>query len=315
MKIQTIILIAFVSLLIGLTAEVLGATPFPTPEQQQIQRTHYEYSHVVSADAYEHEDICLSVFIDQIMEGDEARVQFKTPSEGGFRMMTLGYNPSEQRFMVCISERYHMNSAIEYYIELFPVGMAPIRIPEKPGEFNRVKVRKKYSKLWEPILIGLLIASPALGAFLYSKIRKAHAKRKAEYENKLRARRKKLHKEREKHYQEYLKTLSGRKVVKSQPTTPKTAPTPSESPRKTASPQPEKHEMDDTDKELRQELDNILNVIPTGDRSETAADRRFSHDKRQHQNSPPKPSTGSDTKGSDGLNDDERKKLKDLFKE
>ncbi len=312
MKVTTIFSIVFVFLLLGPGFGELQATPSPTPDQP-IQRTHYEYSHGAPADAYEHEDICLSVFIDQIMEGDEARVQFKTPSEGGFHMMTLGYNPSEQRFMVCINERYHMNSAIEYYIELFPVGMAPIRIPEKSGEFYRVKVRKKFSLYWEPVLIGLLIASPAFGAFLYSKIRKAHVKRKTEYENKLKARRKKLHKEREKHYQEYLKTLSGRKVTK--PQSPAQKPPPTEPSPKTPSSKPEKPEMDDTDKELREELDNILKVIPTGDRSETGPGDRPGYDKKRRQIPPIKPPRVSEKKNSEGLSNEDRKKLEDLFEE
>jgi hypothetical protein len=316
MKGTTFFLLILIFLQFVLITSAFENTPLPTPAIP-LQREHYVYNHIVPVGVYEHEDICVSVFVDQIREGDEARIQFRTRAGDAFHMMPLGYNPSEQRFMVCIDERFHVNSAIEYYIELFPYGMAPIRIPENPGEFHQIKVKKKFSKYLEPILIGLLIVSPAFAAFLYSKIRKVHSKRKAEYENRLRARRRKLHKEREKHYKEYLKTLSGRKSPA--PQTPAQSPVtpPPESSRKTAPPKPGKPDMNDTDKELRRELDSILNVIPVSSPSEQG-NGLSSRDKPQNRHKTPpskRHSKNALIDDSDGLSEEDKKKLMDLFEE
>lgn len=316
MKGTTIFSMMLILLQFVLITSAFEETLLPTPAVP-VQRDHYTYNHIVPVGVFEHEDICVSVFVDQIREGDEARIQFRTRSGAAFHMMPLGYNPSEQRFMVCIDERFHVNSTIEYYIELFPYGMAPIRIPENPGEFHQIKVKKKFSKYMEPILIGLLIVSPAFAAFLYSKIRKVHAKRKAEYENMLRARRRKLHKEREKHYKEYLKTLSGRKSPV--PQTPVQSPgtQPPAPSRKNVPAKPGKPELNDTDKALRRELDTILNVIPVSNPSETGNGQPG---RERVQNRPKTPPPKRHTKNaliddSDGLSEDDKKKLMDLFEE
>ena len=274
------------------SAQDIMLLPTATPN---IARQHYSYKHVTPVGIYEHEEICVSVFVPDLMEGDEARIHFREGTSSPLHMMPLGYNQTDGAFTVCIDERYHDNHSIQYYIELFPAGLTPIRIPEDPGAYNTVKIKKKASRYIEPILVGLLILSPALAAFLYTKIRKAHSKRRAEYETRLRARRRKLHKEREKHYKEYLKTLSGRKVPgpaqrnggvseekppkdslpapesqqeeelleqppKTEPARPKAKS--ASGPAKSGSAKPRMARADDTDLELKRELDNILNVIP-----------------------------------------------------
>ncbi|MBN1295354.1 hypothetical protein JXA80_01150, partial [bacterium] len=205
---------------IGLISAVIAAVaygqmeipdPTPTPE---ITRFHFSYNHVPPVDVLEGEDIQISVFVDEAIAGDDMRIHFRSRSQTGFHAMPLGFIPSEGRFEMAIEERYHGNDSIEYYIEIFPAGLTAIRIPETPGEYYSVKVKKRISRYLEPLLIAVLIASPAFGAYFFSKARKAHSQRRAEYERKIRTRRRQLTREREKHYREYLKTLSGGARVK-----------------------------------------------------------------------------------------------------
>lgn len=327
--------------------------PIPPPTSPPVySRLHYSYNHAIPIGVYEHEDVCVSIFVSEIQEGDEARIHFREKSGSALHMMPLGYNQTDGAFAVCIDERYHDNKSIQYYIELFPTGLASIRIPEDPGSFNTVKIKKRASRYIEPIMVGLLIVSPAFAAFLYNRIRKAHARRRAEYENRLRARRRKLHKEREKHYKEYLKSLSGRKVaipqqredlsddktrinepipdtsqtsgtdeersaqkVDSPPTTRRSPVSPATG--RTTKSKPRMTGIDETDKELRRELDNILNIIPTDQPVEPVGPKKLPP-RRKTAASKPVSGTPSDQKAIDDieeLTDEDKKKLLDLFKD
>ncbi len=295
---------------------------------------HYSYNHIPPVGIYEHEDICLRVFIEQISEGDEARVQFRVREGDSFHMMPLGYDPAERRFVTCIDERFHRNIGIEYYIELFPAGMAPIRIPETSGKYHQVRIRKRFSRIGRPILIAFLIASPAIALFLYSKIKTIHKKRKAEYESRLRARRKKLHKEREKHYQEYLKTLTGRKPPPSRNARSGNSKKPSVDPKQkpdidrdnksrnepkisagkpTDSKISTKDKKPDTDTQLKHELDNILNSKhdrKSPDLSEHISGGKGKKSSRSDKNKAGKTGLLNE---SDELSDEDKRKLLELF--
>jgi hypothetical protein len=309
---------------------------FTTVSKSADVRDHYSYNHIPPVGIYEHEDICLGVFVERIREGDEARVQFRVRSGDSFHMIPLGYNPAERRFIACIDERFHRNAGIEYYIELFPADMAPIRIPETTGEFYSVRIRKSYSRIGRPLLLAFLIASPAIAVFFYSKIKSAHAKRKAEYEGRLRARRKKLHKEREKHYQEYLKTLSGRKphpvqtsragnrkyqkndktiktdVNEGAVSQKESEPWVSQKPKSEKS---EKRSKRDTDTQLKKELDSILDS-KHGREDGTGAGRKSENRKQASSGSAGRQTKKTGLLGDSGeLSDEDKRKLLELFDE
>ena len=193
------------------------------------------------------------------------------------------------------------------------------------------------SRYIEPILIVLLIASPAVGAYIFSKARKAHAKKRAEYERRIRSRRRKLGKEREKHYKEYLKTLSGgpRKSGThsgdtqgrfSTMTKEKRLSTPSRNvPASTLlkRPLPKSKSLGDTktDDELRRELDNILNMGADAEtvllpkRQEKTVQRSSRGKKGKPAEKLPrgKQNIAGNKSDSAELSDDEKQKLLDLF--
>ncbi|HPQ39992.1 MAG TPA: hypothetical protein PLV45_06420 [bacterium] len=298
----------------------------PTPE---ITRYHFAYNHIPPVSVLENEDIHISVFVDDVITGDEMRIHFREGPLSGFHAMPMGYNPAEGRFEVFIESRFHGNQSLEYYIEIFPVGLSSIRIPETSGEYYTVNVIKPFSRFIKPILIALLICSPAVGAYLFSKARKAHAKRRAEYERRIRSRRRQLNREREKHYKEYLKTLSGgarprpdslrpesrlpaqkhgaphssdQKTDSPPPAEPKTRPpgngsrSPEAGVRKPAPPKRPVSRSplkDTTDDELRKELDNILN------RTANAETVMIPQKKTASESSPKKPSSASSKKPSE----------------
>lgn len=320
----------------GVKAQIDIPVPTSTPE---ITRYHFAYNHVPPVRALENEDILISVYVEDVVTGDEMRIHFREGPGSGFHAMPMGYNPTDGRFEVSIEQRFHKNHSLQYYIEIFPVGLSPIRIPEASGEYYSVKVKKRFSKYIKPILIILLIASPAVGAYLFSKARKAHARRRAEYERRIRSRRRQLNREREKHYKEYLKTLSGGTRSQSEGVRPesrlpvkkssKPKPPPDQSrtngdsahagpaakkPAKSRLPKSGSSLSSSTDEELRRELDNILNRTANAE-TVLIPDKKPPQKKKDTRSPGTKKKTGGKktTRDSNELSGDDENKLQDLF--
>ncbi len=185
----------------------------PTPEP----RASFWYQHDPVLSAKKYEAIDIGVQVQQVRPRDQMIIHFRDKGTHSFHSSPLGYNPESSRFEMTIDQRYHSNNNMEYYIEIFPEALPKIRIPETPETYFEIKSQSRWIKIIEPVAWALLITSPAIVAFLVSNIRKAHMKKTKEYEQKLRARRKKLTREREKHYNSYLKKMAGIRVA---PTTP-----------------------------------------------------------------------------------------------
>jgi len=331
MKLKTFFIVSAVIFIIAISVSAQVSLPQPTATPRII-RNHFSYDHVPPVNVLENEEILVIVYVDNVYTGDEMRIHFREKSGSGFHTMPLGYNPVEKRFEVAIEERYHGNNSIEYYIEIFPQGLAPIRTPEEKGAYYTVKIKKRWSRYIEPLLIALLIASPAVGAYTFSKARKIHARKRAELERKLRSRRRQLGKEREKHYKDYLKTLSGgRKSTgngtdhtqsrlpssqKSEPNINKTIPRPATGRRSVAKSVPKEDTA--TDDALRKELDNILSrgadaetvLIPQNHTKPKTSVKKNKPTSKLHQ---PKAKNSNKSDDIGELNDDEKQKLIDLF--
>jgi len=312
-------------IMLGYSSIVNSQTSIGSEAENPRSRLHFSYDHVPPVNAIAHEEVLFSVSVDQMVTGDEVRIHFRKPGKSGFHAMPMGYNPTEGRFEVGVDERYHGNHSIEYFIELFPVGLTPIRIPETRDQYLKVKLKKKLSRILEPLLIFFLIISPAVGAYMFTKARKAHSKRRAEYERRIRSRRRKLTKEREKHYKEYLKTLSGGRKSSQDHYSFEEFSRKRESknldiPQKNSPSVPEKSKplarkgfsQDfDTDDELRRELDNILSKSTN---AETVLLNKQSPAKKTPptKKSPPASPAEQKTDTVD-LNDDDKQTLHDLF--
>lgn len=349
-SIQCFTIVMFiVCLFSGVVNSQMPTDSTPTPP---IQRLHYGYEHIPPVNATEHDDILFFVFVDDAQPGDEMRIHFRKKGKKGFHAVTMGYNPAEHRFEALIDERYHGNKSLEYYIEIFPVQLPPIRIPEVAGQFNSVKLKKKISRYIEPLLLVIIISAPFVGVFAFSKARKGHAQKRAEYERRVRSRRRKLSKEREKHYKEYLKTLSsgtrgttngsdqstqsrlkrptGTPRSQSKPASRKPLPRQVDNKEVPAGPQLAADKSDDqkqlatkgfgphisTDEELRRELDNILNKT---DAETVLLNRKqevippVNTERKQEPKTSTRPKPTVSSPDNDDLSDDEKQDLLDLF--
>ncbi|MBN1551664.1 hypothetical protein JW979_09350 [bacterium] len=208
-------------------------------------------------------------------ESDEVFLHFREKGPFDFHVFRMGYNPETKNFEKTIDINYHGNEDIEYYIEIFPEGLLKIRVPEDGYyEINSYTSSEKYIK---SALIILLIASPALIAYFIGRIYRAHVKRATIYQQKLNKRKRQLAREREKHYKDYLKKLTGvrptNNVSKTVPANKKELEKSTEQPSSAKQQIPENHSTPPGDvvdsqeekvstQELKRELDEILNRRP-----------------------------------------------------
>lgn len=223
--------------------------------------------------------IQIGLKIEATREGDQVFIHFREAGRLDFNSTPMGFNPMTKQYETEIDERFHGNEPIEYYIEVFPVGLSKIRLPEDIESVYTVVMFTNFNDIMRMILIALAIPSPIFIVYLINRLQKAHQKRTVVYQQKLKKRERQLTKQREKHYQEYVKKMTGGKAV----TRPDATKVVSSSPTKPASIRPNSSESsrpmpvsaednsvadstgelilentDQTTYELKRELDEIL---------------------------------------------------------
>jgi hypothetical protein len=249
----------------------LQATPIPDDIPTPEPRPPIIPEHNPVVQVPEDVSIEISLKIQGARPEDIVNLNFRERGTSEFHVLPMGLNPETKQFEATIDERYHSRYVIEYYIEIFPVGVAPIRLPADPGSFYEIKTIRNIAKIIRAILIMFLIASPAIIAYIIGRMYKTHVKKTTVYQQKLSARKRTLARQREKHYQDYWRRMTGnRKADKGKGTIP-AGPDPSSGsiPPKYSIPDEQKIE-DEVDEsagneeifeeadELQRELDEIL---------------------------------------------------------
>jgi hypothetical protein len=243
------------------------------PEQfsdESVQRPPIIPSHEPVEKALENKPIPISIQIQGARVDDRIVLNFREKGRFEFNSMIMGYDNNSRDFRCTIEENFHSNETFEYYIEIFPKGASKIRLPAEKNVFFEIKSYKSSAQIIRGILIFLLIISPAIIAYIVSRVQKSHHKRTTLYQQKLRRRKRDLTRQREKHYKEYLKKLSGNRgsVQPSKPAASTQKPsgqTHDSSPRATPEIPPAVTDLDSpklddkvSTQELKRELDGIL---------------------------------------------------------
>ncbi len=155
--------------------------------------------------------IRLGVRIVSTREGDQVFLHFREAGRLDFNSTPMGYNPMTKQYETEIDERFHGREKVEYYIEVFPTGAPKIRLPENADTLYSVETYTSFNDIMRIVLICIVIPSPIFIAYLVSRMRKAHLKRTTAYQQKLKSRERQLTRQREKHYQEYVRKMTGGK--------------------------------------------------------------------------------------------------------
>ncbi len=235
--------------------------------------------------ALENAPITISIHLAGILPEDKVILNFRDMGRLDFNTLPMGLNPETKLYETTIDERYHSDETIEYYIEILPSSGLPVRIP-KGDKLYKIKSYSDMDKYIRMAWIVLLVISPMLFYHLGRRIYKSHVKQTTLYQQKLRKRRRELKKEREKHYKDYLRKLSGGPVKgkRNPPAAGVTKRSPGKPERKpkrkpaaraaTGSGSGARSAPDDkvSTQELKRELDQILNrgTTPTDSRVKRA---------------------------------------------
>lgn len=174
-----------------------------------IQRPPIIPSHQPVEKALENQPIPIGISVQGARLEDRIILNFREKGRFDFNSMVMGYNPTTKNYETVIDENYHSNETFEYYIEIFPQGASKIRVPPENNAYFEIRSHKSSADIIRGILIALLIASPAIVAYIVSRVHRAHVKRTTIHQQKLRQRKRELTRQREKHYKEYLRKLSG----------------------------------------------------------------------------------------------------------
>ncbi|GEM_PF-5823643 len=188
--------------------------PDPTPESTQPQmpprpKVAVEFTPVEKV--LVNTPIRIGIRIVATREGDQVFLHFREAGRLDFNSTPMGYNPMTKQYETEIDERFHGKDKVEYYIEVFPIGAPKIRLPENVEAVYSVETYTSFNDVMRIVLICIIIPSPIFIAYLVSRLRKAHLKRTNAYQQKLKSRERQLTRQREKHYQEYVRKMTGGK--------------------------------------------------------------------------------------------------------
>ena len=181
----------------------------PTPVMPPRPKVEVEFTPVEKV--LENTPIRIGVKIPATREGDQVFLHFREAGRLDFNSTPMGYNPMSKNYETEIDERFHGKEKVEYYIEVFPVNHEKIRLPEAIDGVYSVVTYTSFNDIMRVILICIVIPSPIFIAYMISRFRKAHQKRTVAYQQRLKSRERQLTKQREKHYQEYVKKMTGGK--------------------------------------------------------------------------------------------------------
>jgi len=192
------------------TIFVFGLTHISTSSAQTLEpRGRYIYTHNPVSKALHNEPIEISVPVEEFLPGDVLKIHFKEKWEVDYRSFPMGYNPSTKHFEFIIDERFHTDENLEYYIDMFPLNGQRIRLPAGNTETYTIQSYSKPTEFLEPVFYAILILSPVIALFIARRFYRVHVQRTTKYEHKLRIRKRKLKREREKHYKDYMVKMSG----------------------------------------------------------------------------------------------------------
>jgi len=161
--------------------------------------------------ALENEPIHVTIDVQGARMTDKCIFNFREKGLFEFHTILMGYNPNTHLFECTITKQFHSNEVFEYYFEIFPEGLSSIRVPKNNDQFFLIHSYVKSAKLIRLVLLFILVLSPIIIAYFVRRIRRFHVKRTTTFKQKIKKRKRKLGREREKHYKRYLKDLTGTK--------------------------------------------------------------------------------------------------------